>query len=347
MRTTFTASTDLLIPPSQADREAANGGPPTLAEHDRWMAHWSCMAQLECVQPPDTTAAAGPIVVAAWNLERCKHVEASAEVMRQRRVDIILATEMDLGCARSGQRHTTADLARELGMGHLFGVEFVELALGDSFETESHAGETNRHGLHGNAVLSRFPFGRVALIPLDDGGQWFVSDLKQGQRRVGGRNAVAAEILAPCGAFWAVSVHFESQSTPASRAEAARRLIAALAEITGGAPTVIGGDFNVFAISRSGLSEREARTQITTLEPTFAVLEEAGFAWREANSEGPTTRPHLREPQDKPRLHIDWIFLRGLSATDPWTAPAVSPDGTVLSDHDSVGITIGLGCPDG
>jgi hypothetical protein len=68
-----------------------------------------------------------------------------------------------------------------LGFGHVFGVEFVELALGDGRETDECAGQSNLHGLHGNAVLSRFPFDRVALIPLDGGGAWYVSDLKQGQ----------------------------------------------------------------------------------------------------------------------------------------------------------------------
>jgi endonuclease/exonuclease/phosphatase family metal-dependent hydrolase len=338
MRAIVSACVEALSTPPAGERMAAAAGPMTQSEHERWMQRWSCMHALEVKQaPPVPTVSAEPAKVVAWNLERCKHVEASASLIAARRADVVLATEMDWGCARSGQRHTTADLAAALGLGSVFGVEFVELALGDARETAEHAGEQNLHGLHGNAVLSRFPIGRSVLIPLDDGGLWFVSDLKQGQRRVGGRHAIAAEILAPAGAFWAVSAHFESQSTPDSRAAEARRLLDGLEEVANGAPIVIGGDFNVLELSRQQLSDEEMFAAPEKVEPSFANFRQAGFAWTDCNAPGTTTRPHPWQPQDKPRLRIDWLFARGMTGRRPWIMPALGLNGTVISDHDAIG----------
>lgn len=341
MREVITRAVPSLDLPPADERLAAAAGPATQAENDRWMSAWQAMNALERVQPlaDRGETARQPLAVAAWNLERCKHVEPSAALMAARGVHIVLATEMDWGCARSGQHHTTRALASLLGMGYAFGTEFVELALGDARETAEHVGETNLHGLHGNAVLSRFPLGRAALIPLDDGGAWYASDLKQGQRRIGGRNAVAAEILVPGGTIWAAAVHFESESTPAMRARSAERLLAGLLPLAGDAPIVIGGDFNCFELSRQGVDPQAMLDFPDPVEPFFGVMRQAGLAWREANAVGVTTRLHPWQPTapGKPLLKIDWLFARGLAASNPWIEPALGPDGTVLSDHEPIG----------
>ena len=72
-------------------------------------------------------------------------------------------------------------------MGYAFGVEFLELDLGDAREREWHAGQSNQLGLHGAAILSPHPLGRPALIRLESDGDWF--DGRHGERRVGGRIA--------------------------------------------------------------------------------------------------------------------------------------------------------------
>ncbi len=331
MREIVTAAMDALPAPPAAERAAAAAGPASQAEHDRWMAAWPCLGAVELAQP--TAPADGTVIVCAWNIERCKHVEASAALLAACGAGVVLATEMDRGMARAGQRHTTADLARALGMGWAFAVEFVELGLGDDREREACAGRGNAEGLHGNAVLSRWPILRAAMIPLDDGGGWFRADMKQGQRRVGGRNAVAALIAAPGGPLWAVSVHFESESTPVSRAAEAQRLLAGLAALGAQGPAVVGGDLNV----------KEAPVDLTDpapAEPAFATFAGAGFDWRGANAPGVTTRAHPWQPQDRPGRKLDWLLLRGLTTRDPWIAPALGSDGVVLSDHEPIGATL-------
>ena len=332
MRDLITATVSSLTAPSALDRAAATTGPATQAEHDRWLRGWPCLHAVEVRQPaappPD-----GPVTVAAWNMERCKHVEAAAALLRDRGAGVVLATEMDRGMARAGQRHTTADLAGLLGMGFAFAVEFVELALGDDREQAACAGQENAEGLHGNAVLSRWPIARAAVIPLDDGGAWYRTDLKQGQRRIGGRHAIACEIAGPEGPFWAVAAHFESESTPETRAAEAGRLIAGLAALGADGPTVIGGDFNTRSapVDLAGLE---------TAEPTFDVLATAGFDWEGAVLPGGTTRDHPWDPPGRPPRKLDWLLLRGMAPRAPWIAPALAADGRVLSDHDCIGVTL-------
>ena len=51
----------------------------------------------------------------AWNLERGVHLDAAIDILRERAVDVVLASELDVGMARSGNRHTAAELAGALG----------------------------------------------------------------------------------------------------------------------------------------------------------------------------------------------------------------------------------------
>lgn len=333
MRDVITNTVPAFEGPSAADRAEAATGPATQAEHDRWLRTWPCLNAVELHQP-DSPPFNGPVIVAAWNMERCKHVEAAAALLRDRGAGVVLATEMDRGMARAGQRHTTADLAALLGMGYAFAVEFVELGLGDDREQSAFAGQANAAGLHGNAVLSRWPINRAAMIPLDDGGAWYRTDLKQGQRRVGGRHAVACEIAGPEGTFWAVAAHFESESTPDSRAAEARRVVAGLDALAAEGPAVLGGDFNT-------RTAPVCLTDPAAAEPTFAVLRAAGFRWQGANLPGGTTRDHPWDPPGRAPRKLDWLLLRRATPHAPWIAPALDAGGRVLSDHDCIGVQLG------
>jgi endonuclease/exonuclease/phosphatase family metal-dependent hydrolase len=79
-------------------------------------------------------------------------------------VDVWLLNEFDLGMARSGQHHTVRLLAYALGLNYAWGVEFVELSNGNKEEQQRTSGQTNQHGLHGNAILSRWPLHEVEVV---------------------------------------------------------------------------------------------------------------------------------------------------------------------------------------
>lgn len=332
MREPVRQTTSALSTPSQEARAAAASGLRNLQEHDRLLSTWPSLTQVELVQPPSTPAPQ-TLTIAAWNIERCKRVPETAEVLRASGADIVLATEMDHGMARSGQRHTTRDLAKALGMGFAFGVEFVELGTGDAYETGLFADVPNTHGLHGNAILSRYTMENVSLLPLEDSGKWFTGTPKSdGQFRIGGRMAIAAQI----GGVTYVSVHYESESDAEGRADQTRRLLDLIARDFGDGPSVIGGDLNTAAFSDQRMSGAEILADPTLAEPSFAAFAEAGFDWQSCNAPGITTRAAPGKPVRYPLKKLDWLFVRGLVASDPVITPAICDRGDYLSDHELI-----------
>jgi endonuclease/exonuclease/phosphatase family metal-dependent hydrolase len=179
-----------------------------------------------------------------------------------------------VGIARSGNRHGPRALAESSGEGYLYGVEFVELDLGDADEMRLHAGERNAIGFHGNAIPARLKLADPHLIPLDDSGLWFTGQ-EGAQRRGGGRMALAARIDDAPGPVWVVSVHLESKTDPPDRAAPMRRLFDALHRIAPDAPCVIGGDLNTKALPHEQWDWFAAPQ---AHEPLFAQAAEAGFA---------------------------------------------------------------------
>lgn len=103
---------------------------------------------------PSSNCMGNKITVMEFNAERGKRWLESSELLKE--ADVIILNEMDVGMARSDQQHTTRLLAYHLGMNYAWGVEFIELTLGDSGDRANiNQSEENFHGLHGNAILSR------------------------------------------------------------------------------------------------------------------------------------------------------------------------------------------------
>ena len=328
--------------PALPDRIEAQDRQPDAQAHAQYQATWPALNTVELVQPPQAPPSGDPVVT-AWNLERCKAVEDSAVALIEVGADIVLATEMDIGMARSGQRHTVRDLAVSLGMGYVFGTEFVELGYGDPYETRLFEGTTNDHGLHGNAILSRWPLLETALIPLDPGGAWYTRAPKgDKQGRIGGRNAIAGRIEIAGTSLWLVSTHYESESDADGRAAQTRILLNAIDDLTGGSACVIGGDLNTGGFSQAGMSGAEILSAPETVEPTFAAMADAGFDWRTANTGRVTTRVPPERPARYPLKRLDWLFTRGVVALDPFVRAAISDRGAYLSDHELIGTTVRL-----
>jgi endonuclease/exonuclease/phosphatase family metal-dependent hydrolase len=340
MRERVTALTESLRPPSVAERAAAAAEGGSRGVHDRLMADWPALNEIEFRQSGAAPVRPEQLTITAWNIERCKWVEPSAGIIVGSQADIVLATEIDVGMARSSQRNTAADLAGILGMGYAYGVEFVELGHGDPQETRDCAGQTNDCGLHGNAILSRWTLSGVSLLPLDDGGAWFVSAPKgDGQHRIGGRMAMAANIETRNGPLTLVSAHYESESTPESRAVQTARLLDQIDRHYGNGPCVIGGDLNTAGFLQAGVSPDDMMAFPERFEPSFAHFAKAGFDWRSCNTGQVTTRLYLSSPAN-PLKTLDWIFVRGLVAKEPFVVPALSEDGYMISDHELIGTTV-------
>jgi hypothetical protein len=120
--------------PSQQLLAEARRVTASRAEHDRFAGSLPCLHAIELVPPPQPQPLGNRLRIAAWNAERCKYLPESASLLAGIGADVVLLTELDIGMARSGNRHTVRELAHMLGAGYAFGVEYVELGLGDDRE---------------------------------------------------------------------------------------------------------------------------------------------------------------------------------------------------------------------
>ncbi len=328
-------------------RELVNGA-MSRAAHGPLFEAMDALHELEVGQPPMAAALPNPARIAFWNAERCKHPGASVALLRRAGTDASLLCEMDIGMARSSQRHTIGYLAQSLDQGYVFGVEFLELGLGDRAEQATYDGQQNNAGLHGASILAPCPLQRPVLMRLEADGAWF--DGRNGERRIGGRVAVAATVEIGGVAVVLVCVHLESHGDPVQRAAQMQVLIDAVDTYAGDAPVLIGGDFNTKAAPRDQSLDLARRREMLAAdpqrlldpvphEPLFAVASGAGYDWAACNRPGPTKRLQSHEPRT-PLARLDWFFSRGLAAIEPEIHPAVDDEGRPISDHDLLAVAI-------
>jgi endonuclease/exonuclease/phosphatase family metal-dependent hydrolase len=274
-----------------------------------------------CAAPPRRLEF--PFTVGAWNLERCLSPEASAEVLRREAVSVALLSELDAGMARTGQRDTCRAIADALGVASAFGVEFLELDLGNAVERAFCTDAANAAGFHGNALLAP-AIANPFLVRLDDEGRWFQETSPEA--RIGGRCAVGGWIEVAGKPVLMVSAHLESNATPDERGRAFSYLLDIVDEEAQAHPVILGGDLN------TGLgAEGDWRA-----EPLLKDAEERDYQSHSGQGAEPTTRPSRISVNPTQRWKLDWILARGLSVGASVIVPAVSEDGTQLSDHDLV-----------
>lgn len=267
---------------------------------------------------------------AAWNVERCLFPAESAAHLATISPDIVLLSEVDHGMSRTGQRHTTAEMAEKLGMSYAFGVEFHELDLGGPTERAFCKDDFNTLGWHGNAILSSVPFTRVALIRLDDHGHWFAADSGAAdpqQPRLGGRMALVAEVPTENGPLCILATHLESNADATHRQAQFQVLLDAVDEFAPDMPVLIGGDLNTGNHLPPDFDWRR--------ETLFGLAEQRGYSW-EFTTEGHTTRPSLITPHPDRVMKLDWLAGRGLACRDRGLLASLTVEGKPLSDHDCV-----------
>ena len=317
----------------------------------------------------------------AWNIERGTQFEAQLEAFRKHpylsTCDVLLITEADAGMARSGNRMVAEELARELGMAEVFAPCYI--ALGKGSGVERHAEGENRFGLHGNAILSRYPLRDVRVIPLENG----VDKMKHREQRLGRQAAVAARVEFPNGAADAVSVHLDAQSTQRHRRDQMRVVLDAL---PGNGPVVMGGDWNtstydsshalwailgfwmrvmmgVDHVIRNHYLYPERRFE----RELFELLRERGFEYDRSNVMGERTirydicdpratgnlrewvpewcftfiRWSLRNHEGQCPFKLDWFETRGVRPERPVVIHDVREGrAEPMSDHDAVGVDV-------
>jgi endonuclease/exonuclease/phosphatase family metal-dependent hydrolase len=212
--------------------------------------------------------------------EKRKLVLQQVELLKG--ADVVVLNEVDYGMRRTGYRNVAADLASAMKMNYAYGVEFVEvdpIALGiekfEELKPEDRAeiarvisvDPARYRGLHGTAILSRFPLENVRIERYEhQPHDWYEDELKsvkpleaskrlageiafqekvQREVRRGGRMMLTAEITdarLPGGRVLVVATHLESKSKPEGRRKQLEELLARIKDVS--TPVVLAGDMN-------------------------------------------------------------------------------------------------------
>lgn len=305
-------------PDPTRDRLCTKGGDPT---------HLDCRIEGADFRRP-AEVPTGEITLCAYNVERGLRLEDQLRAFGgdagMPSPDVLLISEADRGCTRSGNRNVAREYARALGMCYVYGVEFVELP-----RFWGPGGAVRQPCEHGNAIVSRFPLGNVRLIRHRHTRSWHSAVqriLRVGEPRLGGRVALAADVRIGERTLRVYSVHFESGGGSAEYREAQlKELTDDAADLQGG--VVIGGDMNVSRYLAVRGDEKSP-------ERATGALLQAGY------EDAHATLPQDERATSDSGVAIDLIFGRGISFTGSGIGPRRIWGS--LSDHLPVWASVSL-----
>lgn len=211
--------------------------------------------------------------------EQLKTIKMQLDLLQP--ADVLILNEVDYGVTRSDYRDVARELAQAFHMNYAYGVEFLEvdpLNLGlekiqmDDKEAEADIQKSfdvdkSRYlGMHGTAVLSRYPIRKATLRPLPVCYDWYaqekkeISKLEAGRRkganlafmerisrevRRGGRTVLFLELAvpeSPTGAVTVVAPHLENKCKPGCREKQAVQILEWIRSDHN--PVILGGDLN-------------------------------------------------------------------------------------------------------
>jgi endonuclease/exonuclease/phosphatase family metal-dependent hydrolase len=230
------------------------------------------------------------------NTEKANEQVLNTQMDVLQSADVLVLNELDWGMKRSDYRAVVKDLAKALKMNWAYGVEFVEVdpkVLGtQSFaEVEN---QTERKeleelystdkkrllGLHGTAILSRYPLRDVKLVPFKyPAYDWYNGEKKYGtveagkrkgasllfgeaivrEVRRGGRTNLIATIDVPDlpeQKVTIVATHLENRTTPKGRVQEADEILDMIRPISN--PVVVAGDMNTTGTDGSVMNIKSA-----------------------------------------------------------------------------------------
>ena len=286
--------------------------------------------------------------VLMFNMERGVNLEEIREFLRDcpdiQPFDLILANELDDGCARSGNKNTARELAKAFGLNYAWGLEFIELV-----------NDENEKGFHGNAVFSRWPIRRAGVIRLPEEYNWYFDR----QRRIGGRLAVFAELDVGGKPLGAVSIHLENRTHGEGRLHQMQTILEAVRRELPDMPLILGGDLNtntfdgrdkedINDIAASPEMRRRCLEDVFDFEPLLPLA--AGEGYQIVPGEPKLTRRKPMPDGSFLPLRLDWILVKGVRAEKSRMVSTAKEDftyaapgsalaeftGKELSDHNAI-----------
>ncbi|MEZ5398305.1 MAG: endonuclease/exonuclease/phosphatase family protein [Bryobacteraceae bacterium] len=332
---------------------------------------------------PKSPAAKSSYRILAWNIERGKELAGQVEAFRTHSYlstcDVLLLTETDVGMARSGNVDVARALAMELGFDYAFVPCYLSLVKGSG--TERDIKGDNDLGLHGNAILSRYPIIDAKRISLRNG----IDKMASREQRLGSQCALSATIDFPGTPLNVACIHLDANSTQRHRAD---QMLTVLDALPANGACLIGGDWNTTTFDSSSAFSAIMGYFLRVLmgpgnvirnhylhpyrwfeRKLFRLLEHRSFDIGRCNQRAEPTifydvtdiRAHkglaewvpgwcfpfirwaLREHGGGCPLKIDWFAARDLTCTDPIVIHDVRAGRAVpLSDHDAIGVDIRL-----
>ncbi len=220
--------------------------------------------------------------------------ELFKELLVLREASVIVLNEVDIGLPRTHYQNIVRKLAQGLNAGYVFGTEFIEVdpyQLGlkkftneerlfleqqalsqlDNIEKEKFK------GLHGTAILSKYPILNAKILRLPDCYNWYMEEsnkltalemVRRGvakkifsekvltELRHGGRMAIVAELLLPKNnKITVVATHIENRCLPECRYKQLEFLLKSLRFVKG--PLILAGDFNTTGSDASPVSVKK------------------------------------------------------------------------------------------
>lgn len=201
------------------------------------------------------------------------------EITRLRNADVLFLTEVDAGMPRTGYKRIAEELAKKINYNYAYAVEFLEVDpshLGvekdykyseesSLFPDGIEVDKGKYRGLHGSAILSKFPLKNVRVLRLPKVYDWYngekvrstkMENLKRSlaikffkeavirEIRYGTRMALMADIEVPGldDPVTCIVVHLENRTPPKGRKKQAKIILNEIENLK--TPVVIAGDLN-------------------------------------------------------------------------------------------------------
>ncbi len=276
--------------------------------------------------------------VLQWNLRNGTRLDDLWSIPQFQNADILLLNEVDMGMARSGNRHLAKEIADHLGFSYAFVVDYLEDSLGDRRDQRRCRGLVNDYGFRGKAIVSRYPLHNVRAVRLPE-----MFPLRRPSfRRIGSSVVLLADLRTSRGQMTVAVAQLSATGNPLFRRLQVSVLMDHLPLMQ---PCLLGGDFNSHTLDSTTtwslssvawhyLNDTQRFTTPQRYEPLFKYLMESGFRFSYFNDHTPTWHaPRL------PRfLHarLDWFCGASLIPMHSETIPAVDGKGRRIIDRDGI-----------
>jgi len=276
--------------------------------------------------------------VLSWNLREGSKLDELWSIPHFRSADILLLNEVDMGMARSGNRHLAREIADHLGYSYAYVVDYLEDTIGTHRQRKQCRGRVNDYGFSGKAIISRYPLLNVRGIRLPE----TYSTLRDTRRRIGSSVVLMADIRTSQGQMTLAVVQLSGRGNPLFRRLQMSVMMDRLPLLQ---PCLIGGDFNTHTLdgSRSWsygnipwyfMQDTQRFKTPQRYEPLFKFMMESGFRFSYFNDHKATWHAPYMGSLLKSRL--DWFCGSSLIPLHSESVPALDDKGRRIIDRDGI-----------